>query len=337
MDLRELLQRHERRRGLLGVEKLTVIYAVFSASVAVVCQSEMPCLARMLAGRAAVLAGIAALAALYRYRACRLTFFLRTAFQISLLGYWYSDTYLFSQVFPNLDSIFAKAEQAMFGCQPSLLFSEKLGGIFWSEIFNLGYFSYYPMIFFAVLWTFFRQYTYFEKATFIIVCSFLIYSLIFMFLPVAGPQYYFQAAGLDNIRAGIFPDVGHYFRAHTEMLPKPQEGGLFQYLVELAQEGGEYPTAAFPSSHVGISTILLMLTYKTNSKAALLMLPFYALLCLSTVYIQAHYLIDMLAGLVSAFIIYAIACKLYDTRAFRGKRGVIPDARPPVRAMGKDS
>lgn len=34
------------------------------------------------------------------------------------------------------------------------------------------------------------------------------------------------------------------------------------------------------------------------------MLPFYIFLCLATVYIQAHYLIDAIAGLISAVIIY---------------------------------
>ena len=34
------------------------------------------------------------------------------------------------------------------------------------------------------------------------------------------------------------------------------------------------------------------------------MLPFYVFLCMSTVYIQAHYVIDALAGFVSALAIY---------------------------------
>ena len=217
--------------------------------------------------------------------------------------------------------MFAAVEQTVFGCQPALLFSENFNGIFWSEIFNLGYFSYYPMIFFVVLWTFFKHYKYFEKTTFIIICSFFIYYLIFLFLPVAGPQYYFQAVGIDDIRNGIFPAVEYYFRYHTEMLPKVQTGGLFQHLVELAQKGGECPTAAFPSSHVGISTILLILTYKVKPKAVRGLLPFYLLLCFSTVYIQAHYLVDVLAGLVTTPIVYKVSHKIYYTHTFHRKRG----------------
>lgn len=321
MDLNEITRRRKCRPGLLGIEKLTIIYTLFTAVVAIIFSGEMPNLAGMLTGRAGILLGLAALVLIYKRYASRLTLFLRIAYQLALLAYWYPDTYLFCHVFPNLDNVFAAVEQTVFGCQPALLFSENFNGIFWSEIFNLGYFSYYPMIFFVVLWTFFKHYKYFEKTTFIIICSFFIYYLIFLFLPVAGPQYYFQAVGIDDIRNGIFPAVEYYFRYHTEMLPKVQTGGLFQHLVELAQKGGECPTAAFPSSHVGISTILLILTYKVKPKAVRGLLPFYLLLCFSTVYIQAHYLVDVLAGLVTAPIVYKVSHKIYYTHTFHRKRG----------------
>ena len=36
------------------------------------------------------------------------------------------------------------------------------------------------------------------------------------------------------------------------------------------------------------------------------MAPFYVLLCFSTVYLQAHYAIDALAGLVSGTLLFAV-------------------------------
>ena len=108
----------------------------------------------------------------------------------------------------------------------TLLFCQILHGKIWSELFNMGYFSYYPMIFFLVVWTFFRRYLLFEKTSFIILCSFFIFYVIFMFLPVAGPQFYYQAVGIETIREGIFPHVGLYFRDHFDMLPETQYGGL---------------------------------------------------------------------------------------------------------------
>ena len=76
-------------------------------------------------------------------------------------------------------------------------------------------------------------------------------------------------------------------------------------LVENAKEAGERPTAAFPSSHVGVSTICMLLAWHSrNRKLLFTMLPFYIFLCMATVYIQAHYLIDAIAGWISAVVIY---------------------------------
>ena len=77
--------------------------------------------------------------------------------------------------------------------------------------------------------------------------------------------------------------------------------GFFYSLVEGMHDAGERPTAAFPSSHVGITTILMFLAWRTRCKPLFWgMMPFY------TVYIQAHYVIDVIAGWISAIIIYAV-------------------------------
>ena len=77
--------------------------------------------------------------------------------------------------------------------------------------------------------------------------------------------------------------------------------------MEDAKAAGERPTAAFPSSHVGISTVIMLLIWHTKNRRLLYcMLPFYVLLCFATVYIQAHYAVDALAGLVSGAAFYAL-------------------------------
>jgi len=82
--------------------------------------------------------------------------------------------------------------------------------------------------------------------------------------------------------------------------------------VEMTQASGERPTAAFPSSHVGISTILLILLWQNRLWLFALAIPFYVLLCCATVYIQAHYLIDVFGGFVTAVIFYSIAQWLWE-------------------------
>lgn len=323
MDLNGFWKKRPRRTGLLGIEKVTLIYTVLTTLFVLVLFPRMGNGVLMLAERAAIVAGMAVMACIYRLRACRMTFFLRTAYSLALLAYWYPDTYSFCRLFAYQDHVFAGLDQELFGCQPALSFCRWLDGAFWSEAFNLGYFSYYPLIFLVVLYAFLACRRRFEKATFIIVASFLLYYLIYIFLPVAGPQYYYQAVGTDNISAGIFPAVGHWFDTHTDMLPAERQSGLFQWLVETTQASGERPTAAFPSSHVGMSTILLILAGKMSRALRLVMLPFYLLLCCATVYIQAHYLVDVFAGLITAGIFYKTTHWLYYLKFFHRRESSV--------------
>ena len=83
--------------------------------------------------------------------------------------------------------------------------------------------------------------------------------------------------------------------------------GFFYSLVESMHDAGERPTAAFPSSHVGITTILMFLAWRTRCKPLFWgMIPFYVLMCFATVYIQAHYVIDVIAGWISAIVFYVV-------------------------------
>ena len=258
--------------------------------------------------------------------------FLRILVQLAWLSMWYPDTYEFNRSLPNLDHVFAAAEQSIFGCQPSIEFSQLLPGAVWSEAFNLGYWSYFPMIAalsIAVFWIECRKRQFafprFHRVVALIMISFFLYYVIYIFLPVTGPQFYFQAVGVDQILQGHFPAVGTYFSSHTEMLPSPGwSDGLFYQLVEMAHEAGERPTAAFPSSHIGISTILLLLARRHAPRVLPFLLPLWALLCCATVYIQAHYLIDAIAGLISAPII--LCCSQYIMKK--------ATSRPPASCKG---
>lgn len=308
-----------KRNGLFAIEWISLAYNLFTTLLICCFYMRLDHPATQLLERMAIVAMTVVTFTLYRWRPCRLTQFLRVVAQMGLLAYWYPDTYEFNRLFPNLDHLFARCEEALFGCQPSLCFSEVCHTVWWSEAFNMGYWAYYPMIFLVVFYYFFARYERFMKASFIVLCSFFIYYLIYIFLPVTGPQFYFHAITPVQAAAGHFPEVGDYFLHHSELMPNPDAiDGFFFRLVEAAQATGERPTAAFPSSHVGISTILMILAGKANRRLMFGMLPFYLLLCGATVYIQAHYLIDSIAGFLSAFLIYGVSAALYQVWA-KGK------------------
>lgn len=295
-------------RGLLAVEWAAMVYLCLTLVVMLFTYTKLANPESMLWGRMRIVAIIVALWAVYRMIPCRLTILFRVLAQIALLSWWYPETYEFNRIFPNLDHVFAQWEQDLFGFQPSLVFSQDFSSPVFSELMDLGYISYYPLIILVTLYYFGWKYEQFGRASFIILGSFFVYYIVFIAVPVAGPQYYYKAVGMAEIARGIFPNVGDYFNTHQEALPGPgYTEGFFYQMALSAHNAGERPTAAFPSSHVGVSTILMFLVMAAkNRRLFLCLLPFYLLLCLSTVYIYAHYAIDVIGGWVSAVIIYVV-------------------------------
>ncbi len=307
--IRNLFQLEKKPlRGLMPVEWAMVAYLLLTFLLIFVFYTKMNDPQILIFGRLRIVAMTAALWLVYRIAPCRLTRLIRIGAQMGLLAWWYPDTYELNRVLPNLDHVFATWEQSLFGCQPALLFHQELPDALFSELFDMGYAAYYPMIALTVVYYFGWHYKQFERASLVIMTSFFIYYVVFIFVPVVGPTFYYRAVGLKQVSAGIFPNLHDYFNTHQACLPSPgYTDGIFYRLVEDAKAAGERPTAAFPSSHVGISTVcMLLLWHVRNYKLIAVMAPFYILLCCATVYIQAHYLVDALAGLVSAVVLFAL-------------------------------
>lgn len=293
-------------RGLLWAEWAMLAYLVLTTLMVFFMWTKLPSAEPMLWGRLRIVVTTALLWGVYRMVPCRLTLLCRVALQLALLSWWYPDTFDLNRALPNLDHLFADADQQLFGCQPALLFAQRLSHPVFSELMYLGYSSYFFLMVAVVLYYFLCRHQEFLRTAYVVTASFFVFYVVFIILPVTGPQFYYLAAGLDNIAQGVFPDVGNYFLTHDEMMTMPgyQDGFFYQFMVH-AHAAGERPTAAFPSSHVGVTVVLLLLAWRTGSRrltwtlfAALL------LMCLATVYIRAHYAVDVLAGLFAGVVIY---------------------------------
>ena len=313
------------KKGLMTLEWVMLGYMAITIITMLFTYTKLVNPEAMLWGRLRVLVMTIALWAVYRMIPCRITKMVRIIAQMALLAWWYPDTYEINRMFPNLDHIFAGWEQDLFGCQPALLFAKTMPWAAVSELMSMGYFMYYPMIALVTFYYFFCRYYEAERAAFVMLASFFIYYLFYIYVPVVGPTFYFEAVGISEITKGIFPALGDYFNTHTNCLPTPgYTDGIFYQLVEDAKNAGERPTAAFPSSHVGVSTICMLLVWHVgNRKMLYVMLPFYIFLCLATVYIQAHYLIDAIAGFISAVVIYFALMAV--------SKGMIEHHTPPSR------
>ena len=295
-------------RGLLSYEWVVLAYLTGTMTMVLFMYTELPHADSMISGRLRILAITLALWGVYRMIPCKAIKAVRAIVQMALLSWWYPDIFELNRLFPNLDHLFATWEQMLFGCQPALLFPQVCDNWVFSELMCLGYTCYYPlMAVVAAYYLFFRNQE-FDRIAYIILGTFFIHYVIFICLPVTGPQYYYQAVGMDDIAQGIFPNLHDYFKLHQERMDCPgYSGGFFYSMVDSAHDAGERPVAAFPSSHVSVCVVLMILAWKSRSRALFyILLPFAILLFFSTVYIRAHYAIDALAGLVSGLLCYMV-------------------------------
>ena len=207
----------------------------------------------------------------------------------ALMTFLYKETAMLNTlIFPKIDEFLSNLDQNIFKFQPSIEFSKHFNSLFFSELFYFGYFCYYllPLVVLGILYKFLPQKI--EEFGFILITSFLLYYFIFIIIPAEGPQFYFT-----------FPD--NYIEAQ----------GIFGNAIKLIQKNGEAPTAAFPSSHVGISWIVIFWLYQNLRKSVKYFLPFVILLMFSTVYIKAHYFVDVVAGFLTAPIVFFLTFKFY--------------------------
>ena len=306
------IKREEPQTRFLAVEKLNLLYNLFTTLLIIIFFNRLNDPQAMLLGRFFIAFATFAVIYVYTKFPSMATRLLRVVSQMALLSYWYPDTFEFNRIFPNLDHLFATLEFDLFGCQPALLFDQVCSGLFWREAFNMGYWLYYPMIALVSFYYFFCRPKEAERCTFVIMASFFLYYIVYIFLPVAGPQFYFPVIGEEIAAAGPYPELGDYFNLHPEItIAQEGKGGMFTELVGMAQGAGERPTAAFPSSHIGVTTILVMLAYRAKKWLFAVMFPVYVLLCCATVYIKAHYLVDAIAGLVTGVLVYYLTTWLY--------------------------
>lgn len=266
-----------------------VLYAVLTLLMVFIKQGNAS-LWRILLINRSILFGIFGLCYLLNYR-------LRESYRDLLsvlliyagLGMFYKETAVLNQLFlPEMDKKLMIIDEQIFGFQPAIVFSERFHYWWFSEMMYFGYFWYYLMPI-VVLWIIFVENT--SKIIefgFLLITSFVLYYLFFIVFPAYGPQFY-------------FPTPSNEIEAK----------GIFGKLVKTIQVNGEVPTAAFPSSHIGITWVVLIWLYQNFRSYILLFLPLAILLMFATVYIKAHYFVDALAGWLSAFVMYFVVRFIY--------------------------
>jgi len=104
----------------------------------------------------------------------------------------------------------------------------------------------------------------------------------------------------------LVPAAGPHV-AFARLFPTPLEGGFFWHLNHAMVTAGSNGVDVFPSLHTAVSVFILAFAYRHARREFWWLLIPVAGICVSTVYLRYHYLIDVICGLVLAFIGLAAA------------------------------
>ena len=213
---------------------------------------------------------------------------IREIYPLLLLPALYSELDILNSVaVPVHDLLVQHWELLLFGGQISREWWQAAPSRFWSTVFHAAYLSYYlivsaPALYFA--WRGDLQAV--RRFVLVVIATFVICYLVFIFFPVAGPYYEFRRP------AAWF----------TDNLPA-------RLTYEALASGSSYG-AAFPSSHVAAALAATLAAWRASRRLGLILLVPTLLLTVGVVYCQMHYGVDALAGLaVGAGVTWAVGRK----------------------------
>jgi membrane-associated phospholipid phosphatase len=180
------------------------------------------------------------------------------------------------------DDFFAGLDMAAFGMQPAIAFSAALKALpWWNELMFGSYFSYYVLLAITpwLPWLRGDEREAEREISFLSAYMLIVFSF-YVFFRVQGPKYW-----VPELAAIGYADFA---------------GGPITAFMRGVLEGSVLSGAAFPSSHAAGALMLCFFIARTSRR----LLPLYGILLvlisLSTVYIRAHWAVDIIGGFVVA-------------------------------------
>lgn len=232
--------------------------------------------------------------------------FLRHFYPVLLYTGFYRETGELNQMTMTgyLDPFFIRIEERIFGDQPSLTLMQSLP--FWpvSEILYASYFSYYLMIVGVGLALFLRERRQFFHYVSVVSFVFYVCYAIYIFTPVMGPRIFQRVINGYELPVEFQPIGSLGF-------PGAVQAGLFFRIMAWIYETFEAPGAAFPSSHVAVALTTAYFSFRYLRPIRFIHLMVALLLCLSTVYCRYHYVVDVVAGVITALVLVPLGNWLY--------------------------
>lgn len=114
--------------------------------------------------------------------------------------------------------------------------------------------------------------------------------------------------------AVLFP-IESPFHTFASMLAQPHGDGYFTATINLIERFARVHGAAFPSAHVAGSMVAVLAAYRYRRWLFWVCLPFFASMCVATVYGRYHYVADVLAGIAVGAIGFAVGSWLMEKKS----------------------
>lgn len=212
-----------------------------------------------------------------------------------LVTFIYENLHDLSKYFMNMDiaGTLMNWDIAIFGVEPTL-WAQKIYSPLFTDIMAVSYALYFILPLGIMLILSNRDdRKELRTMTLTLTFTFLLGFLGYVFLPCSPPRYFITALFTDPVRLHG-PWVYDVLQAQWDTL-------------------SVVPCGAFPSLHVGISTVALIFAWKYRRFSPLfrviwwLYIPLVTSLWFSTVYLRHHWVIDIFAGWAVAIASYAAA------------------------------
>jgi membrane-associated phospholipid phosphatase len=266
----------EVRQSCGPFEQVTFVYLAWLLALLATCQHNIPHPARYAALHLAIAATIAQLAKSAARSQNPALQFARNWYPLPLYIFFFEELQgLVHAIFPSwFDRWLIQFDYHLAGVHPSVYLARYATPAL-NDAMQFAYMTYflYLVILPAILYAQKNREAYWTVMTSTAIAHYSVYVIAILF-PIESP--YFALASLHAA---------------------PLKGGAFTATIELIEHFGRVHGAAFPSAHVAGSLVAILAARRYKPWLFWLCLPFFASMCVATVYGRYHYIADVLAGL----------------------------------------
>lgn len=281
---KELLRKFE------AFDIITIAYAVVSGLLLIIGSFKLENTQTRLLIRIAIVAIILVIVLFLDNKTRPILKIIRYFYFLPLLFYFISEgDYMNNLFFPDLDKFMTNFEITIFSVLPGVWLSDILKFKWLADLMSLIYLSYFLLCFYFLVRVYSKHNNQFGLIVFLICMTYYILFIVYIFCPVAGPQYYLVPPDNQIPAGGIFRNFTHWLLIHIDI-----------------------SASAFPSSNALILSLISYLVYLNMRPFLKYILPIAFLIVIATIYLKIHYTIDVIAGVLSFPAIYWLSSRTYE-------------------------